>query len=107
MGILLNLLIIQFIIVFIADISGFIDDGIEPLLGKIFKIKQFKLKTKPFKCSLCLCTWIGLIYILITGNFTIPMIGYVLLMAFLTPVTYNLLIGFRDVLIKLTKVFDI
>lgn len=101
--ILINLLIIQFIIVFIADISGFIDDGIEPMLGRIFKMKYFKLKNKPFKCSLCLCTWIGLIYILITGNFTIPMIGYVLLLAFLTPVAYNLLIGLKEFLIKITN----
>lgn len=103
MGILLNLLIIQFIVVFIADISGFIDDGIEPALGTIFGMRHFKLKSKPFKCSLCLCTWIGLIYILITGYFTIPMIGYVLLLAFLTPVAYNLLVGLKDYLIKITN----
>ena len=103
MEILLNLLIIQFIIVFIADISGFMDDGVEPLLGRIFKIKHFKLKTKPFKCSLCLCTWVGLIYILIKGCFTIPMIGYVLLLAFLTPVAYSILIDIRELLLKITN----
>lgn len=103
MGILLNLLIMQFIIVFIADISGFIDDGVEPLLGRIFKIKHFKLKTKPFKCSLCLCTWVGLFYIFIKGCFTIPMIGYVLLLAFLTPVAYSILIDIRELLLKITN----
>lgn len=104
MEVCLNLIIIQLIIVFVADLSGFIEDGIEPFLGRLFKMKHFKLKTKPFKCSLCLTTWIGLIYILIKGCFTIPMIGYVLLLAFLTPIANNLLIMVREALIKITTI---
>ena len=103
MEICLNLLVIQLIIVFIIDLSGFIEDGIEPMLGKIFKKSKVRLK-KPWSCSLCLTTWIGLIYILIKGCFTIPMIGYVFLLAFLTPIANNLLIMVREALIKITNI---
>lgn len=99
----INLLILQLIIVFIIDLSGFIEDGIEPMLAKFLKQRKVKLK-KPFCCSLCMTTWIGLIYILIKGCFTIPMIGYVLLLAFLTPIANNLLIMVREALIKITTI---
>lgn len=98
----INLLIIQLIIVFVIDLSGFIEDGIEPLLGKIFKNPKVKLK-KPWSCSLCMTTWIGLLYLLITGHFTIPMIGYVLLLAYLTPIANNLLIMIKEALTKITN----
>lgn len=99
----LNLLIIQLIIVFIIDISGFIDDGIEPALARFFNRKKVKLK-KPFSCSLCMTTWIGLIYILIMGQFNIIMIGYVFLLAFLTPIAYNFLLMIREALTKITNI---
>ena len=98
----INLLIIQLIIVFVIDISGFIDEGIEPALAKILKQKKVKLK-KPFSCSLCMTTWIGLIYILIYGSFTIPMIGYVFLLAYLTPIAYNFLLMVMEALTKITN----
>lgn len=102
--IMLNLIVIQLILVFITDISGFIEDGIEPLLGRIFKTKHFRLKPKPFKCSMCQTTWIGLLYLLIKGCFTIPMIGYVLLLAFLTPIAYNLLLMVKEALTRITNI---
>ena len=101
MEICLNLLLIQLIIVFIIDISGFVDDGIQPFFRKHF---HGTLKTKPFLCSLCLTTWIGLFYILIQGCFTIPMIAYVFLLAYLTPISYNLLITIKEALIKITTI---
>lgn len=99
----LHLLIIQLIIVFVIDLSGFIEDGIEPALARIIKKKKVKLK-KPFSCSLCMTTWIGLIYILIYGCFNIPMIGYVLLLAYLTPIANNLLIMIKEALTKITNI---
>lgn len=103
MEVCLNLILIQLIIVFIIDLSGFIEDGIEPMLAKLFHKPKVRLK-KPWSCSLCLTTWIGLIYILIKGCFTIPMIGYVLLLAYLTPIAYNLLIMVKEALIKITTI---
>ena len=87
-------------IVYVLDISGFVDDGIQPFFRKHFK---GQLKTKPFLCSLCMSHWIGLLYIIITGTFSIPMWGYVCLLSLLTPVFYNLLIGLREFLLKITS----
>lgn len=97
---MLNLLIISMMIVYVLDLSGFVDDGIQPFFRKHFK---GPLKTKPFLCSMCMTHHIGLIYILITGNFSIPMWGFVCLLSFLTPVWYNLLLGLKDFLIKITN----
>ena len=100
MEVCLNLLIITLMIVYVLDISGFVDDGIQPFFRKHFK---GQLKTKPFLCSLCMSHWIGLLYIIITGTFSIPMWGYVCLLSLLTPVFYNLLIGLREFLLKITS----
>lgn len=97
---MLNLLIITLMIVYVLDISGFVDDGVQPFFRKHFK---GQLKTKPFLCSLCMSHWIGLLYIIITGTFSIPMWGYVCLLSLLTPVFYNLLIGLREFLLKITS----
>lgn len=98
----IDLLVICLMVVFVIDLSGFVDDGIEPLLGKIFKTSNVKLK-KPWGCSLCMSHHINLLYIIITGTFSIPMWGYVCLLSFMTPVFNNLLIGLRDFLIKITN----
>lgn len=97
---MMNLLIITLMIVYVLDISGFVDDGVQPFFRKHFK---GQLKTKPFLCSLCMSHWIGLLYIIITGTFSIPMWGYVCLLSLLTPVFYNLLIGLREFLLKITS----
>lgn len=97
---LINLLIISMMIVYVLDLSGFVDDGIQPFFKKHFK---GQLKTKPFLCSMCMTHHIGLIYILIIGKFSIAMWGYVCLLSFLTPVWYNILIGLKEWLLKITN----
>lgn len=97
---ILNLWIISMMVVYVLDLSGFVDDGIQPFFRKHFK---GPLKTKPFLCSMCMTHHIGLIYILITGKFSIPMWGFVCLLSFLTPVWNNLLIGLKEFLIKITN----
>lgn len=97
----LDLLLIHLIIVFILDISGFVEDGIQPFFIKHFK---HRLKSKPWTCDICLTTWIGLIYILIQGCFTIPMVAYVFLLAYLAPVSNNILIAIREALLKITNI---
>lgn len=97
---LLDLLIIQMVIVFIIDLSGIIDE-LEKMLAKWLKVSKVRIP-KPFSCSLCSSWWTGLIYLIIIGQFTIPMIGYVALLAYLTPVAYNFLLMVKEALIKIT-----
>ena len=97
---LLNLLIIALLWVFVLDLSGFITE-LETTLQK--KLKRKVLIKKPFSCSLCMTFWTGLIYLLATQAFTIPMIGYVALLAFLTPVFNDMLLSIRELLIKIVN----
>lgn len=92
---LITLLLIQAIIVFVIDLSGFITE-MEKILSK--KRGKKVLIRKPFSCSLCLSFYAGLLALIITGNITIPLIAYVCLLAFLTPITGEILITLKDLL---------
>ena len=95
---ILNLFILTCIIVFIIDLSGIITE-MENILSKWLKAKI--LIPKPFSCSLCLTWWIGLLYLLVYGKFTIICIGYVALLSLLTTTIYNGLLMIRDLLNKI------
>lgn len=90
-----ELLIITLLMVFIIDLSGFIDE-IETALTKWLKGKV--RIPKPFSCSLCMSWWTNLIYLLCVGHFTLPYIALVALFAFLTPVFALLFIWIRETL---------
>lgn len=92
---MLNLFILSMIIVFIIDLSGIIT-AIENKLSKWLKCQASI--PKPWSCSLCMCWWVGLIYLICTSTFTIPMIGYVALLSLMTNPIYNMLLFIRDLL---------
>ena len=92
---LIDLFLITLIIVFIIDISGFIDE-METILSKLLKGKA--RVPKPFSCSLCMTWWTGLIYLLIIGEFTLLWIATVALFAILSGVLVTLLICIRETL---------
>lgn len=99
---MINLLCIQIIIVFIIDLSGVVD-YIQPLVWKwLFPKLPYKesVVIKPWFCSLCMTWWSGILYILITG-FTWKLLLYVALLAYFTPVTKDLLIIIKELIIKL------
>lgn len=105
--ILLNLLLIQFIVVVIIDDSGVIDSikrGISKLLTK-GKIETTNFDLKPFSCSYCSNFWVGLIYLLCIGQFTIPHIAFVLLLSSFCPITLSLLNLAKDICIKIINKF--
>lgn len=91
----IDLLLITLIIVFIIDISGVID-SIEDTLSKWLKGKA--KVPKPFSCSLCMTWWVGLIYLLYVGEFTLLWIAVVALFAHLSGVLGTLLIWVREML---------
>ena len=101
---MLKLFVITCIIVFIIDISGFVDEIVKRIYDKYIKVGDYHTllpKLKPFTCSLCSTFWIGLIYLLITSQFNIIMIGYVCLLAFLTPIIGDIFIMVKDALNKI------
>lgn len=95
--ILIDLLLITTILVFIIDLSG-ITQTIQKLLKKWLKTNQ-DIVVKPFMCSLCMTFWVGIIYALITSQFTIPILAYIALLAFMTPVIRDILKLIQDFLI--------
>ena len=95
------ILAIAFIMVNILDLSGFVEDGLQPFLFRNFKIK---LKTKPFLCSYCMTHHIGVLYLLISGNLTIYYYCFLLFICWLTPIINNLMILIRDILAKITNI---
>ena len=103
---MLELLIITAIIVFVVDLSGIILVLKKKLWKTLYGIIPFKedWSLKPFDCSLCMTFWIGLIYLIITGSVTIPFIGYVCLLSFLTPIIQEMLLTIKDLLIRLIRI---
>ena len=101
---MINLFILTCIIVFVIDLSGFVDEMVKRLYYKYIKVGDYHSlipKLKPLTCSLCLSFWVGLIYLLITSQFTIMMIGYVCLLSFLTPIIGDILVMIKDVINKI------
>lgn len=94
----INLLLIAFICVFIIDFSGVIEN-IDRMLQKALKNPLLHLP-KPFSCSLCASWWLGIIYLICVGGFTLLNIAYVAFLAALTPVILRSLYLVRDLLDK-------
>lgn len=101
---MINLFILTCIIVFVIDLSGFVDEMVKRLYYKYIKVGDYHTlipKLKPLTCSLCLSFWAGIIYLLITSQFSILMLGYVCLLSFLTPIIGDILIMIKDVINKI------
>lgn len=101
---MINLFILTCIIVFVVDLSGFVDEMVKRLYYKYIKVGDYHTlipKLKPLTCSLCLSFWVGLFYLLITSQFTILMIGYVCLLAFLSPIIGDILVMIKDAINKI------
>lgn len=102
-----ELLIIAVIVVFIVDISGAIDSlktALKWLLTK-GKMKDSNYILKPFDCSLCMIFWCGLVYLLITGNFTITYVGFVCLLACFSDILKNAILLVEDIIKTIYKLF--
>lgn len=97
MDIFIGLLLIQALCVFVIDYTGAVEELFTPIVKRLTGAKIGTLG-KPFNCSLCSTVWLGLLWLLIKGSFTLPYIGLVALLAALTPVTLDLIWLVRDFL---------
>lgn len=96
---ILNLLLIQFIIVNLIDISGFIGE-METMLARWLNIKSARIP-KPLSCSYCMCWWTGLIYLIFSGSLTLFNTAVLLLICALTTVTQDLIYLVKDIITKI------
>ena len=96
----LNLFLISVIWVLILDIAGFSEE-IRKIAGKILGISPSlaqNLSLKPLTCSLCMTWWTGLIYLIITRNFTFIYLTLTLLFACFTTITKDLIFLVQDLI---------
>lgn len=100
---ILDLICMTIVIVFIIDLSGFINELKQALSKWLTKGKMISnsYRIKPFDCSLCMTFWSGMIYLLAVHSFNLPMILLVCILAFLTPVISDILFLIKDMLTKL------
>ena len=92
--ILIDLLLLTTILVLIIDLSGF-TQSIQTILKKWLKTNK-DIVIKPFMCSLCMTFWTGIIYAFIMHSLTIPILAYITLLAFMTPVIKDILKLIQD-----------
>ena len=96
---MINLLIISGILCYIVDISGIVDEFKKWLWKKYIKKGDYhNLSLKPFDCSRCGVWWTGLIYIIVSHQFTLPMVGFVALLSLLASNISDFLIWIKDTL---------
>lgn len=105
--VILNLFLITFIVVFIVDVSGAVDSlksGIKWVLTK-GKMSNSNYRLKPVDCSLCTTVWIGLIYLLVTNNFTISYIACVCLLSASTGLIKDFWFLCEDIIKTIINIF--
>lgn len=84
MSIYLQLLLVAAVTIYIVDLSGFTDSW-RKALARRMHINETNLRPlKPFDCSLCMTWWVCLIYALIEGQLSLPVIAYSALLSFLS-----------------------
>ena len=99
---MIDCLLITICWVIILDQLHFFEDLTSSVKSLLTKGKfRNPIKIKPFNCSVCMSFWTNLIYILIVGNFSIFMIGYILLLSWSAPVISSILTLLKNIFIKL------
>lgn len=104
--VLIHLILIAAIVIFIVDISGAVDSlksGLKWILTR-GKMKNSDYSLKPFDCSLCMTFWCGIIYLLCTGNFTLPYLGFVCLLSCFSGLIKSTILLVEDVLITIIQI---
>ena len=102
---IIDIILVALVTIYIVDLSGFT----ETLLKVISAYKGRKITDlKPFSCSLCMVWWVCLIYAVIVGNLTIPVVALIALLSLLSVPFGQVLILIRDAFLKLiTKLKDL
>lgn len=103
--VILNLFIISIIWVLILDLSGFART-IDKTMYKIFYPgRPFREDAhfKPFDCSLCMCWWTSIIYLIVVHSLTLPNIAIALTFAWGTTIEKDVFIFIKDLI---TKIID-
>lgn len=104
---MINCLFITIIWVLILDQLHFWDDFSTMISGWLSggKIKK-PLDWKPCNCSVCMGWWTNLAYIIVTNQFSILMVLYILILSWGTPIINSILSFVRNVVLKLINIIS-
>lgn len=98
---IIDLILVAFITIYIVDLSGFTDSW-RAALAKALRVKELK-QLPPFDCSLCMVWWVCLIFLLVAGKCSIPMVAFSALLSLMSVPFGQLLILLREGFIKLVN----
>lgn len=90
----LDLLLVAVITIYIVDLSGFTESW-RSALTRLLKAKDLK-PMRPFDCSLCMTWWICIIYSIIAGTFSLPILAYIAALSFFSLPIGQLMIFIRE-----------
>ena len=102
---IIDIILVALVTIYIVDLSGFT----ETLLKVLSAYKGRKItELKPFTFSLCMVWWVCLIYAVIVGNLTIPVVALTALLSLLSVPFGQLLILIREAFLKvINKLMDL
>lgn len=101
---IVNMLIITAVVCFIVDLSGIVDTIKHFLWKKYINAGDYhNLALKPLDCSLCMTWWSCLLYIILSGHFTIPYIGLCAGLALISSNVSDLLRYVKDFFVWITN----
>lgn len=104
---MINCLFITIIWVIILDQLHFWDDITSVISGWMTngKIKK-PITLKPFSCSTCMGWWTNLAYIIITNQFSILMVLYILTLSWGTPIINSILSFVINAVLKMINIIS-
>ena len=104
----IDLLLLAAITIYIVDLSGFTEEWRGALARRI-GAKQLR-PIKPFDCGQCMTWWVGIIYSLCVGEFSIPILAYIAALSFLSLPIGQIMIfikeGMLSLINKMMQLYD-
>lgn len=89
--VLVDLLCILFVCVTVTDKFNFWQNLAQEIRRMVMGTKKEVQLPYLLKCSLCQCFWLSLLYIILTGHFSIPYITLCVAVASLNQIAFQLL----------------
>ena len=104
---MINCLFITIIWVVVLDQLHFWDNITSVISGWLTngKIKK-PIQLKPFSCSTCMSWWTNLAYIIVTNQFSILMILYIVVLSWSTPIINSILSFVINAVLKLINIIS-
>lgn len=111
---ILNLFIIALMVVYVYDLTDFSQSMLRVLWRYAYKSKPFPSDIswtdihpllKPLECSRCCVWWLTLIALLISGNISIPGIGWCMFLSYITPIIKDVMITIIDFVSRMIDAF--